>query len=133
MILLSSAPPALKTVAGIEPAPFQILSLVPLPIGLHGEIWCAGLDLNQHCPPSEGGASCPLGYRRKKPDPREACRLSWRQEIEWTAFQAKAVLLEGKAHDRGPCSKSRIHDVKERKSGLKGDGRASATEGCSCR
>jgi hypothetical protein len=28
--------------------------------------WCAGRDSNPHCLPSEGSASCQLGYRRKK-------------------------------------------------------------------
>jgi hypothetical protein len=30
------------------------------------ETWCAGRDSNPHCLPSEGSASCQLGYRRKK-------------------------------------------------------------------
>jgi hypothetical protein len=28
--------------------------------------WCVGRDSNPHCLPSEGSASCQLGYRRKK-------------------------------------------------------------------
>ena len=40
-------------------------------LGYAGE-WCAGRDSNPHCLPSEGSASCHLGYRRKNGAPRKS-------------------------------------------------------------
>src|SRR5439155_21582788 len=53
----------------------RALRAVTPAVGLHGrqqgvharsEIWCVGRDSNPHYLPSEGSASCQLGYRRKK-------------------------------------------------------------------
>src|SRR5262245_65948047 len=40
-------------------------------LGYAGD-WCVGRDSNPHCLPSEGSASCHLGYRRKNGAPRKS-------------------------------------------------------------